>query len=184
MKTEAQILDDIFVKEGDRYAEPPEVDQPTGRGGITLEAYRRFCAVRRAGWVVSVEDLKAFTHEDARQVLGFLLEELADEMGLRWVRYEPLRLHLLDFGYNSGGRLALRWLQRVLGLARTGVMDAGTRDRLAVSEYEASLIHHALLYARLQMVQMLTDDGPADPEKRFEEGWEVRVHGFSLLEVP
>jgi lysozyme family protein len=181
VKTLAAIVEDIFLREGDRYAEPPETDQPTGRGGLTLGTVQRYFDLHRPGWAATVEDLKALSHEEARAIVEWLLLELESDMGLRWVSYDPLRLHLVDFAYNSGGALAMRWLQRVLDVPRSGVMDGPTRDHLAVGSLEQRLIHHALLYARLEMVDRWTD---APVNKRFEEGLENRIHSFSLLEIP
>jgi lysozyme family protein len=173
-----RVIDDVFAREGDRYADEhttPPIDQPTGRGGITLEtlsAYR--------GWRCTVDDLKALTHTEARAVVRWLLERLLHEARLSEIPFEPLRLQMLDFAYNSGPALAYRWLQRVLRVPRTGRLDDASLGAL----YATSLwlVHQALIAARLQMIDVSTDGTSID--KKYEEGLENRALTFSLLEIP
>lgn len=168
-KTFDQLVQDIFVREGDVYAEPPTIDQPTGRGGITLPTYQRYCNAVEPGRIVTVVDLKALTHEQARVIVQWVLEGLATEMGLEHVPFDPLRVQLLDFGYNSGGSRALRWLQRVISCPVSGHMDPVTITTLA--QCNGRLVHQALIAARLQMIQGM----------KYEEGLENRILSFSLI---
>lgn len=179
MKSFNDIIDDVFIKEGDVYSEPPLNDQPTGRGGITLKAYQRFCDAMQPNRHVTKLDLQALAHEEARAVVRWLLNELHREMGLGAVTFDPLRLQLLDFGYNSGGERAIRWLQRVIHVPRTGLMDIATVRQ--IGGMEQYLIHQALIAARLQMIDSWTD---APANKKYEEGLENRALSFSLLKVP
>lgn len=178
-KTLQQVIDDIFIREGDAYAQPPRVDQPTGRGGITLAAFQHFCDAMQPGRRVTKLDLQALSHEDARGIIGWFLTELHREMGLDVILYDPLRVQLLDWGYNSGGPLALRWLQRVLDVPRTGIMDVATARQLTA--HSLRLVHQALIAARLQMIDSWSD---APANKQYEEGLENRALSFSLLQVP
>lgn len=173
--TEDEIIDDVFKKEGDRYEEPPRIDQPTGRGGITLATLREFM-----GPTATLDDLKTLTHERAREIVRWKLRRLARLTRLDEIAFEPLKLQMIDFAYNSGQALAIRWLQRVLRVDRTGRLDEPTLD--ALKRHDPWLVHHALIAARLQMIDMATDSGRVD--KKFEEGLENRVLSFSLLEVP
>jgi hypothetical protein len=76
--------------------------------------------------------------------------------------------------------LAIRWLQRVLRVDRTGRIDAPDVGRIEASR--PVLVDHALIAPRLQMIDMATDSRRVN--KRFEEGLENRALTFSLLEVP
>lgn len=173
--TEEQLIDDVFVKEGDEYAEPPRIDQPTGRGGITLQTLKA-CRMLPC----TVEDLKTLTHQEAREVVRWVLRSLAARTGLSKIEYDPLRFQLLDFAYNSGEGLAIRWLQRVLRVPRTSKMDLLTVRR--INEMDPFLVHQAVIAARLQMIDLSTDGTSID--KKYEEGLESRALTFSLLEVP
>lgn len=176
--TETELVADIFVKEGTRYGDrttTPPIDQPTGAGGITLRTMTAYL-----GRQATVEDLKALTRETATPVVQWVLRRLAIDYSLTAIDFEPLRLQMIDFAYNSPPDLAIRWLQRVLRVARSGRIDSGTR--WALSKYDPWLVNEALVSARLRMIDMSTDGGSID--KRFEEGLENRAHKFSLLEVP
>jgi lysozyme family protein len=173
--TEDEFIDDIFRKEGDTYAEPPRTDQPTGPGGITLPILREFM-----GPAATLEDLKTLTHERAREIVRWNLRRLARLARFDEIAFEPLKLQMIDFAYNSGQALATRWLQRVLRVDRTDRIDEPTLD--ALKHQDAWLVHHALIAARLQMIDMATDSGRV--RKTFEEGLENRARSFSLLEVP
>jgi len=176
--TEDQLIDDIFVKEGLTYGDlqtTPPIDQPTAPGGIilaTLSAY--------LGRTASLAELRALTVTSARPIVRWKLRALAVETGLAAIAFEPLRLQMIDFAYNSGPALAIRWLQRVLRVPRTGRIDAVTRT--ALEHFDPWLVNQALVGARLQMIDMWTD--AAAQRKAWEEGLESRGLRYSLLEVP
>lgn len=177
------LIGDIFVREGDKYGDQtttPPIDQPTARGGITLKTLQAFYDAKEPGRTATITDLKDMTHVKASEIIRWLLESESDRNHLSCIKYEPLRVLLIDFIYNSGAPLAMRWLQRVLRVPRTSKMDDATVKALESSD--AWLVHHALIAARLQMVDMSTDGGSID--KRFEEGLENRVLSFSLLPIP
>lgn len=175
--TEDELIDSVFEKEGVTYGDPtthPPIDQPTGAGGITLPTMTDFL-----GHKVTVEDLKALTKETARPVVKWKLRTLAVESGISKIDFEPLRLQMMDFAYNSGAPLAIRWLQRVVRVAVDGKMGHGTL--FALSKQDGFLVNQALIAARLQMIDMWTD---AEAKRKvWEEGLESRALSFSLLEV-
>lgn len=176
--TEDDLIGDIFAREGDRYGDAttqPPIDQPTGRGGITLKTLTDYL-----GHPAEIGDLKALTHDQAVQVVRWKLRQIAQQNHLDLIPFEPLRLQLIDFAYNSGPGLAIRWLQRCLRVPRTSQIDAATTA--AVQAQEGWLVNQALVAARLQMIERATDGGSID--RRFEEGLEHRAHRFSLLEIP
>jgi lysozyme family protein len=172
------LVADIFQKEGDTYGDEtthPPIDQPTGRGGITLDTLTEYL-----GHPADVADLKALTHDQAAQVVKWLLQQIVTTNHFEVLTFEPLRLQVIDFAYNSGPALAIRWLQRCLRCPRTGVMDGMTRSSLL--DLDQWLINQALVGARLQMIDRWTDANAQ--RKAWEEGLESRGLRFSLLEVP
>lgn len=188
--TEDDLVQAVFDLEGDRYGDQttqPPIDQPTARGGLTLavvQAYYEATAVAPAApYTATVEDLHTMTHAHARTIVGWHLRDLATRAHLvpAAIPFEPLRVQLLDFAYNSGEKRAVRWLQRVLRAPRTGDMDPTTINRLALSDLW--LVHQALIGARLEMIDRATDRG-GSVSPRYEEGLENRALSFSLLEVP
>lgn len=177
--TEDTLIDSVFDKEGKKYGDQttiPPIDQPTAAGGIiqaTLSDY--------LGRPATVQELKDLSLGAAREVIRWKLRKLAKASRLELVHFEPLRLQLIDFAYNSGEGLAIRWLQRVLRVPRSSKIDQATLG--ALEALDPWLVNQALVGARLQMIDLATDAG-GSVDKKFEEGLENRAHSFSLLEIP
>jgi lysozyme family protein len=181
--TEDTLVASIFLKEGDTYGDQttiPRIDQPTGRGGITL-ATLRACK----GPSMAIANLKAMTHDEAAVVVLWKLQQLAKDAKIDLIPSVPLRLQMMDFAYNSGEALAIRWLQRVLRVPRSSVIDLPTLA--AVINADGWLVNQALIGARLEMIEDATAAaarGQPGIDKRYEAGLETRALTFSLLEVP
>jgi lysozyme family protein len=153
--TEDQFIDGVFDREGRTFEEPPRIDQPTAPGGVTravLSAFR--------GRPCTVEDLRALTVLEAREVIRWTVRRDLARCGFDRIAFEPLRLQVLDFAWNSGEGLATRWLQRALGMAEplvTGVMDARTVGSLAAVPGPLVIaVHNALAAERAHMVRAST----------------------------
>lgn len=181
--TEDQIIDDVFLREGDVYGDEhttPPIDQPTGRGGIILDTLREYVAATGSDLPVTVDTLKALTHEQATHIVAWKLQRVMWENHLNLITFEPLRLQMLDFCYNSGPRTAWCWLQSVLRVDPDG--DPGPLTQAALHQHDSWLVNQALVGARLQFIDRWTDKKAKN--KMFEEGLENRSLLFSLLEIP
>jgi lysozyme family protein len=181
--TEDELIADVFVKEGDTYGDTtthPPIDQPTGRGGITLATLRAFITATKTPLTGTVTTLKALTRDQAEDIVRWKLRQTAAENRFDRISFEPLRLQMIDFSFNSGPSLAIRWLQRVLRVPRTGAMDGDTLKALVM--VDQWLVNQALIAARLEMIDRWTDGNKQ--AKAWEEGLESRGLSFSLLEVP
>ena len=173
--TEDQFLDRLGVEEGVVYAEKPQTDQPTGPYGITLAAL-----TEDRGRPCAVADLKALSAVDAREVARRKIRRDLVKYGFDRLAYEPLRMQMLDFSYNSGEERAIRWLQRATGIALRDTVDA--IDDLLVARLTAIpsvVINNALVAARLRMIDDATDTGTV--AKKFEEGLENRALSFGIF---
>jgi lysozyme family protein len=176
--TMEQLVEDTFEKEGRTYGDQhtrPPIDQPTAPGGIILKTLSEFL-----GRPATLEELRALTVETARPIVHWKHEQHAAEHGLTVIPFDPLRVQMMDFSFNSGPGIAIRWLQRVLRVEADGVIGPATKAALEVTDLW--LVHQALIAARLQMIDMWTD--AAAKRKAWEEGLENRSLSFSLLAVP
>lgn len=176
--TEDDLIESIFDKEGRKYGDEhttPPIDQPTAPGGITLDTYSHYL-----GHPATLAELKALTVETAKPVIQWTLRSMIRREFFDQITFEPLRWQVIDFAWNSGPALAIRWLQRCLRVPRTGRMDVATLTALA--QYDNWLVNQAYVAARLQMIDMWTD--AAQQRKAWEEGLESRGLLFSLLEIP
>jgi lysozyme family protein len=171
------LVEATFAREGDAYAEPPKIDQPTAAGGITLGSLQR----ARKDPSLTVRDLRRLTLPEARVIVRWLLEEIGWTYRINQIADEPLRLQVIDFAYNSGPGTAIRWLQRCLRLAEIdGII--GPKTRAAIAQADPWLLHHALIAARFQHIDEWTD--ASRTAKQWEEGVESRALSFSRLRNP
>ncbi len=180
--TEDDLLDAIGQREGldygDETSTPPR-DQPTGPYGLTLPIVQAWAT---SGGVVlgGANALRTLPPEKAREIARWHLRQLGEREGLNHIVLPMLRLQMLDFAWTSGRPRAIRWLQRVLNVPRTGQMDLETQRVLNM--LSSGLVHHALIAARVQMIHRSVAEGLID--KRDESGLLTRALSFSRLEVP
>lgn len=173
-----RLVEDTFTREGRTYGDQtthPPIDQPTAPGGIILETLTEYL-----GRPATLAELRALTVDTARPILRWRLERDARVYGFDAIAYEPLRVQMLDWGFNSGPGTATIWLQRVLRVEADG--HFGPVTRAALARADPWLVHHALIGARFQQIDEWTD--AAATRKQWEEGLENRALSFSLLRKP
>jgi lysozyme family protein len=101
-----------------------------------------------------VADLRALTLAEARQILRWRIDAALTRWHFDRIAYEPLRLQLLDFAWNSGEGLAVRQLQRAVRLPEADVDGIlGPQTLAALARHDAALVHNALAAQRARMVQ-------------------------------
>lgn len=141
------LIDATIEREGRIYGDQtthPPIDQPTAAGGITAAVLAAY-----TGRQVTIDDLKALTVDTVRPVIRWQITTALTRYHFDRILFEPLRLQLFDYGYNSGYERAVRWLQRTVGLPEavvTGILD--DRTLLALSTYPPVLINNALAASR------------------------------------
>lgn len=170
------VIAGILQREGGYRNVPGDRGGPTNFGitAATLGAWRKL------GRPATAEEVQALPREEAAAI--YRAEYIAP---FAQVPYAPLREQLIDFGVNSGQGTAAKHLQRVLGLAETGVIDGLTAhvlQRLAPillgNRSALAVVNDALVASRLLLIDRLADAGkiPATDE----EGVESRALGFFL----
>lgn len=169
--TSDQLIDGLLTREGGFRNVAGDRGGATNYG-ITAATWGRY---KRLGREATIAEVKAITRE---QAVAFYRGELA-RSPFAGITYEPLFVQLFDFGENSGTARAMRWLQRVLRVPVTGVLDDRTQVALrAVPNY---LVHEALIGARCRMLVKTVDaDGIARSD---EHGLLERAVSFSELQV-
>jgi lysozyme family protein len=185
--TEVEILDGVLAREGGWRPETPRPSAPPDPAtnlGITLPTLRAW----RNNPTLTADDLKELRPEEARQI--YAQRYIADPgFTPENIPFEPLRIQLIDFGVNSGPARAIRWLQRVLRLSATGVLDQTTRSALddwhrvdlesqQFFDTYYGLVNDALVAARSYMIDQSVDQGTM--RKQDEEGVESRALSFFL----
>lgn len=180
---EADLVADTFVREGDTYGDQttkPPIDQPTARGGIILATLRDYVIATRSTLPVTVATLKTMTRAQAEDIVRWALNRIVWQNKLHLIPFEPLRLQMIDFCFNSGPGTAWKWLQSCLRVEPDG--DPGPLTIEALTHEDLWLVNQALVGARLQFVDRWTDRSAQ--RRAWEEGLESRGLLFSLLEIP
>ena len=117
-------------------------------------------------------EVAAITKEQAKE---FYRKEYIQNSPFRDVSYEPLRAQLIDTAVLSGPARTIRWLQRVLDIPVTGLMDERTKTALARDK--GMLVNNAYVAARIKMFHNIV---AADASQvRFIRGWVKRAIGFA-----
>lgn len=176
--TEAEIIAGVIVREGGF------VNNPADRGGatkfgITAKTLGDWRKLKRPA---TADEVEALTMAEAGEIyIAWYVERPG--FTLANVPSERLRVHLIDFGINSGPERAIRWFQRCIGAPVTGRMDQSTRTLIRYLERERfgtrrslDVACDVLVAARLWMIDRNTDAHPN--QKQFEEGLESRALEF------
>jgi lysozyme family protein len=180
--TEQEIIDGVLQREGGYRDKPGDAGGPT-KYGITRKTLAQFrlLSVEK----VTAEDVQGLGAGEARAIYA---EYFIKQPGFEVIAFEPLKLQMIDFGVNSGPARAIRWLQRVLGLAATGWFDPGTRNELfrlqAIkigTRPALAVVNDAVVAARSYMIDQVEDAGqlPASDE----EGVESRALSWFLAKT-
>lgn len=145
--TEAELIDDIFNREGRTYAEQPKTDQPTGSGGIIAATLADYLGVDVK--TITREQLKALTVKTSTPIIQWKLNKLAVDAQFDLIQFTPLRLQMIDFAYNSGTERAVRWLQRVVGIPESQVTGKfNPQTWIAMSKMSPVIMNNALAASR------------------------------------
>lgn len=173
--TTPELINGILEREGGYQDDPADAGNgPHGatNWGITAKSWG---AYRQLGRVATRDEVKAITRE---QAVDFYRSQYVLTSPFRLVGYEPLQVQLIDFSVNSGTARATRWLQRVLDVPVTSVLD--DRTRLALTRDRGALVNRALVAARCSMISGSVREGSI--AEKFEQGLIRRA--VSFLDLP
>ena len=111
------------------------------------------------------------TLDEARSIFQ---QKYIDAPGFNKVVDERLREQLIDFGVNSGPRLAIMKLQLIVGAEIDGVLGPETLDKLNRLDYIN--VNNQLAIQRILMIGRLVQKRPSDLDKL--SGWLNRATSF------
>lgn len=149
----------VLTHEGGFVNHPKDPGGATNKG-ITLANYRRY--VKQDG---TVEDLKAIKPNEVERVYKlFYWDAVKADLLPLGVDYA-----VFDFAVNSGPGRAVKFLQRVAGVAQDGAIGSGTLA--AVNAMKPELVINRLCDDRLAFMQGLST------WSTFGKGWGSRVLG-------
>jgi lysozyme family protein len=154
------IIDEILKAEGGSKA----TNDPKDAGGRTQYGIAE--RSNPAAWA----DNKV-TEEEARAIY---LRKYISGPGFDRIADPKLHHFLCDFGVHSGPGIAIKYLQRAIGVPDDGVL--GPRTLEAVNNFDAGLLLKRLVAERAKMIARLVAKNPS--QVRFLVGWMNRILGF------
>ena len=152
-----------FIKkwEGGYVNHPLDKGGPTNMG-ITFNTFRHFHPH------AVVDDLKNMTED---QWLGLFVEGYWDPWLADDIRNQSVANILVDWGWASGVRTAIRQAQRLLGVKVDGVV--GRETLAAINNTNQQELFNDIKAARLRFVEAIIERDPS--QAIFRNGWRNRI---------
>jgi lysozyme family protein len=116
--TEADIINGILEREGDKYTNFASDKGGPTRWGVTQQTLADF-----RGGPVTPEQVKALTREEAYEVLE---HKFVARSGYQGLADDRVRAMMCDWAVNADVPRATRWLQRTIGATLDGVCGPKT----------------------------------------------------------
>jgi lysozyme family protein len=163
--TTEQLLDDVLEREGGY------VDSQADRGGvtnwgITAGTLGRWRGLNRPA---NRAEVKALTKDEARQIYRTqYLQPLA------FIPVDEIRAQVFDISVNSGNVMAIKILQRALGVADDGIF--GPRTKAALLSKSAKEVNARMVAERLKFYGRIVKEDPS--QFVFWDGWLNRAVSF------
>lgn len=164
------IIDEILVREGgDKFT-----DRAVDRGGPTKFGITQTTLGAWHNKPATVDDVKNLTEAEARQIYE---TQFITKPGFDKITYGPLRVHVIDFGVNSGTDRAIKYLQALVGALVDG--QFGPKSQAAVNNYpDQQKLHLLLVRDRLRFLGRLISVDHSQAENA--AGWINRVTEFMV----
>lgn len=174
----ANIIENILRREGDRYTNNPLDRGGATKYGVTQRAWNDYISHDPAN--APCRDVEALTRDMA---IKFYTDSFVEPVS--WIDNVYLRELVIDSAVQHGPMRAIKWLQAAASCTIDGVIGDETRravnplsDSLADTEWQLH-IYHQMLKTRVRFyAQIASDGGPNDTDLHFLPGWINRVAEF------
>lgn len=161
-----ELIPFILKFEGGFVNDPADSGGPTNKG-VTLNTFRSVY-----GQTKTINDLKHMTDNEWRHIFKSLYwdkckaDDIADQ---------SIANLLVDWAYNSGTSLAIRHIQRIVGVNADGIM--GNITLSAINRHSPQPLFGALKKDRIAFFNVTAKKNPR--KKKFLKGWLNRVNHFA-----
>ena len=169
MKTVPAIIDEIIDREGRIFT-----NRAADRGGPTKFGVTQDKLSEWRRRPVSVDEVRNLTETEAREIYE---SDFIVKPGFLRINFEPLRVHAIDFGVNSGTARSIRYLQKLVGAKVDGVLGPRTADKVNTYPDQQEL-HLRLIRDRLRFLGRLVNVDRSQAENI--SGWINRVTEFMV----
>lgn len=161
-----KLIPFIIKFEGGYVNDPADSGGPTNKG-VTINTFRSVY-----GRTKTINDLKHMTENEWRHIFKSLYwdkckaDDIADQ---------SIANLLVDWAYNSGTSLAIRHIQRIVGVNADGIM--GNITLSAINRHSPLPLFCALKKDRIAFFNVTAQKNPR--KKKFLKGWLNRVNHFA-----
>lgn len=165
-----QLIPFILKSEGGYVNDPTDSGGPTNKG-VTLNTYRSVY-----GRAKTINDLKHMTDNEWRHIFKTLYWDKckADD-----ITDQSIANLLVDWAYNSGPSVAIRHIQRIVGVEADGII--GRKTLSAINQHSPLPLFGALKQDRIAFYHTTATKNPL--KKKFLKGWLNRVNSFTYGEI-
>jgi lysozyme family protein len=163
--TPNEVIDGILRREGGY------VDRLEDKGGATNHGITQATLAEWRGKPVTVEDIKALTETEAREIYR---EQYIVRPGFLGIENEAIRTLAVDCAVNHGVKPAVKLLQEAARVFTDGIFGPNTRD--AVNRMTPAVLYRRLCAARVEFYGDIITNNPT--QAVFAKGWAKRVAEF------
>lgn len=160
----------VLRYEGGFVNDPADSGGPTNKG-VTLNTFRSVY-----GRAKTINDLKHMTDNEWRHIFKSLYW---DKCKGDDITDQSIANLLVDWAYNSGTSLAIRHIQRIVGVKADGIM--GNITLSAINNHSPLPLFGALKQDRIAFYHSIVAKRPAN--KKFLKGWLNRVNSFTYGQI-
>lgn len=165
-----KLIPFILKFEGGYVNDPADSGGPTNKG-VTINTFRSVY-----GRAKTINDLKHMTDNEWRHIFKSLYWDRckADD-----ITDQSIANLLVDWAYNSGTSLAIRHIQRIVGVNADGIM--GNITLSAINRRSPLPLFGALKQDRIAFLNTTAQKNPR--KKKFLKGWLNRVNSFTYGQI-
>ena len=161
MAYDSKTISFILKWEGGFANHPLDKGGPTNKG-ITFNTFRHFHPH------ATVEDLKNMTDDEW---IGIFVEGYWDPWCADLIKNQSVALILVDWGWASGVRTAIKQVQRLLGVKVDGIV--GKQTLAAINNTNQQELFNDIKAARYRFIEAIIERDPS--QKVFRNGWRNRI---------
>jgi lysozyme family protein len=148
MKTDAQIIDEILLREGSTFTDHPADKGGPTKFGVTLSTLKRYWKRTRgpAAPAATALDVRMLTEDDARAIYRDMFVVWP---GFDRITNDALRGLVVDCAVQHGQDEPIEWLQDAVGLAidgKFGHVTAAAANAMPVRELYARILARRCSY--------------------------------------
>lgn len=160
------VIEFVLKHEGDRYVHDLSINE-VSRMGITLATYRHYYGKGNSN------SIKNITKEEATEIYKNLFWKANNLDSISNIGFTKTAIALMDSEVNIGPNRANKYLQRIIGVKRTGVIDDDTLSKLRDTKITDDDLCSTLIQTRKNFYARLVARDTV--YVKYHKGWNNRL---------